>query len=345
MSQPNQKFWPFKPQGSIISAIALLVGLLLLMVILRSTTGWLSEESEATVMIGVIVVSLLPVLLAILDIVIEQGGVIGIKDIKIDFSQVTQQGMENFNIPVNIGVRGAPVSDSDTTQILDALRGATSCDAAIIDLEDGQAWWETRLLVLLAGAERLKKPAKIIFVATEKGKEHQFQGWAHSDDLLWRLVQANFQYLRSLQASRAAAKQWELVEPIDPVNPGVQPIQPVWITGGLASQHSWMAFDGATGLPNELLAEQLLAADLGQKIEMHEGSKSIDLIRLEELFRPLLVTEYLDLSWPTDKQISTVFDSEHTYISVVEKGRYSTLIAKTDVMNQMMRSMIEKKRA
>ena len=199
---------------------------------------------------------------------------------------------------------------------------------------------------MLAGAERLKKPAKIVFVATDKGKKQRFQGWAHSNDLLWRLVQANPQYLRSLYVARAAARQWELVEPVnpvDPINPASTPLQPAWMVGGLASQHPWMAFDKVAGLPNELLAEQLLAADLGQKIEMQGGTRTISLIRLEELFRPLLVTEHLDLNWPTDRQISTVFDSEHTYIAVIENGRYSTLIAKVDVMNQLLRSMVEKK--
>ena len=220
------------------------------------------------------------------------------------------------------------------------------CDAAIIDLEDGKAWWETRLLVLLAGAERLKKPAKIVFVSTISGQNKCFHGWAHSNDLLWRLVQANPQYLRSLLVSRAAARQWELVEPINPVdsaNPGMKPVQPPWITGELAMQQSWMAFNDTNGLPNELLAEQYLATDLGQKIEMQGETKEISLVRLNELFSSLLVTEKLEMNSTHDEQISTIFDCEHTYIAITKKKRYSTLIAKVDIMNQMLRSMIEKK--
>jgi hypothetical protein len=44
----------------------------------------------------------------------------------------------------------------------------------IIDLKESQAWRETRLLVLLVGVERLKKPEKIVFVVTDAGKGQCF---------------------------------------------------------------------------------------------------------------------------------------------------------------------------
>ena len=53
-------------------------------------------------------------------------------------------------------------------------------EIAVIDLEDGQAWWETRLLVLLAGAVRLKKPDKIVFLGTDAEIVDCFQGLVHA---------------------------------------------------------------------------------------------------------------------------------------------------------------------
>jgi hypothetical protein len=46
--------------------------------------------------------------------------------------------MKGLTIP-NAGVIGQPVTDSSTTQILESLKEATSCDVAIFDLEEGQA--------------------------------------------------------------------------------------------------------------------------------------------------------------------------------------------------------------
>lgn len=344
MNESDSRFWPFRPRVSIISALACLVGLSLIVAILRARTGWPGEKSETAVLIGVLLLSLLPLILSLLDIIIERGGVIEYRGVKIDFSQARQMGISSFTVPANIGVRGQPVTDTSTKQILDSLKHATSCDVVIIDLEEGQAWWETRLLVLLAGAERLKRPEKIVFVGTDGGKRQCFQGWAHANDLFRLLVHADPQYLRSLYAARAAAKQWELIESL-PHTPPPLPVQPTWMQVGLATQHPWMAFDPATGLPNELLAEQLLASDLGAKVEIPAGSKSISLVRLEELFRPVLSKDRIDQSWPTDRQISEFFDSDNPYFAITEGGQYSILVSRLTVLNYVLKTVVEKMRA
>jgi len=146
MSESTSRFWPFDARVSIVSAIALLVVLLFLVAVLRETINWPSEKSENFVLMGVLLMSLLPVFLAVVDVFIERGGVIEYKGVKIDFSQVQTVGISGITVPANIGVRGEPVSDSGTSEILEALRRATACDVVIIDLEEGRAWWETRLL-------------------------------------------------------------------------------------------------------------------------------------------------------------------------------------------------------
>lgn len=90
----------------------------------------MSEKSDTAVLIGVVLVSLLPVLLAVLDIIIERGGVIEYSGVRIDFSQVPQMGMSGFTVQTNIGVPGQAVSDSSTIEILEALRGkvTTTCE-------------------------------------------------------------------------------------------------------------------------------------------------------------------------------------------------------------------------
>ena len=176
--------------------------------------------------------------------------------------------MVGITIAPNIGVQGQPVTDSSTMQILDTLRQATSCDVVIIDLEDGQAWWETRLLVLLAGAARLNKPDKVVFVGKDANTDRRFQGWSHAGDLLPRILTAHPQYERSLQAAWAAAGQWNLVEPLDSPTPSAPvvpvPAPPPWLSGRLATGHPWMAFDPATGLHNQLFAEQILSTAASQ---------------------------------------------------------------------------------
>jgi hypothetical protein len=299
------------------------------------------------VLIGVLLISLLPILLALVDVIIERGAVIEYLGVKIDFSNIPKTSDSGFTVPVNIGVRGQPVTDSSTTQILDALRQSTSSDVVIIDLEAGQAWWETRLLVLLAGAVRLKKPDKVVFVGIDSGIDRCFQGWSYPYELLPHLLKADPQYALSYHKARAAALQWALVEPIGvgssqpPV--GIKPAQLPWMQSGLAIRYSWMAFDNTSGLPNELLAEQLLQSDLGENIEQKGQTKSISLVRLKDLFQPVLRTDSLDESWPAERQMSAFFDADAPYIAVTRNQQYTTLVSRLTVFNTMLRKFVEKR--
>jgi hypothetical protein len=327
-----------------------MIGLTVMVACLKMATGWPSEKSENVVLLALFVWSLLPVLLALLDIIIERGGVVEYKGIKFDFSKVERISSSGFAVPANIGVRGHPVSDSGTTQILDALAQATSSEIVVIDLEDGQAWWETRLLVLLAGAVRLKNPAIFVFVGTEAGRRNNFQGWGHSSDLLRLLLSAHPEYLRSFVSANAIALQWQLVPPSQPVFPPTAPPSPPtlpaplpWMQGGMAAQYQWMAFDSQTGLPNELFPEQLLAAELGAKIELKEGPRQISLGRLDELFRSVLIKRKVDHNWAQNRQIEQFFTTDDPHVAITQDGTYMTLASRVAVVNEALKRVLEEK--
>lgn len=344
MRDVDQKFWPLQPRFSLVSVAILLVALLLAAAALRALWQWPSQQSETVVLIGILLLSLLPVAMALLDVIIARGAVIEYGKMKIDFSRSRETQATGITVASNIGVQGRPVTDSDTAQILDTLKQATSSEVVIVDLGDGHAWWETRLLVLLAGAVRHKKPDKIVFVARDANIDRRFQGWSYATDLLPKLVTAHPQYARSLESAWAAARQWELVEPQDALNPDAvtapPPPQPPSISGKLATAHAWMAFDPTTGLPNKLFAEQILQSDLGQKIEMQQPvPRTITLSRFEELFRTVLNMESIDLSWSPERQLEAFLNSEAPFIAVTLQGKYSALVSRTMLSNEVLRSV------
>jgi hypothetical protein len=340
----EQKFWPFKPRLTLAATVLSLVGLLLVIAILRAIANWPSAQSETVVLIGALLLSLLPIGLALLDVIIERGGTVEYGKVKIDFSRSREKASAGLTVAPNIGVQGQPVSDSATAQILDTLRQATANEIVVVDLEDGQAWWETRLLVLVAGAVRLGKPDKIVFLGKDANRDRQFRGWSYADDLLPRLLAAHPQYARSLHSAWAAGRQWGLVEPLDAPSPAdvtvPPPPPPPWISGRLATAHSWMACDPATGLPNRLFAEQILQSDLGQKIEMQPpGPRSITLPRLEELFGPILYKDSIDLGWPPERQLEVFLNSQAAFIAATLQGTYAALVSRAALANEVLRSL------
>src|SRR5687767_14066496 len=113
----KEKFWPFGPKTSLGLTFLFLVILLGLFSLINNILKW--SFPQPGVLIGIVVLSLLPVIFSILNAIMETGGSIGYGDLKIDFAKVQQTGKQDFALPVNIGVRGQPVSDSGTEQIID----------------------------------------------------------------------------------------------------------------------------------------------------------------------------------------------------------------------------------
>lgn len=352
MDTNDQRFWPLKPKFAIRTTIAILLGLVVVLGMVTSTFNWPTKESESAILIGILLISLLPIILALIDVIIARGGAIEIGGVKLDFSKIPQIGTAGINIPVNIGLVGQSVMDSSTTEILDTLRQATSCDIVVIDLEEGQAWWETRLLVLLAGAVRLNKPEKLVFIGKERGTDRRFLGWGYSKDLLPKLLKTNPLYERLYYVANAAANQWALIEPNRPgdVNYPNPPLPdppgtlPPMIQPGLASMHSWMAFDNETGLPNPYLHEQLFQDTLGQNIESQipEVSININILRLEEIFGSKLYKDCIDENWTEDTQMSKFFESESPYVAITRKGEYMAMVSRVSLLNEIVKSMVTK---
>ena len=209
--------------------------------------------------------SLAPVALLLVDALVGRGATIEYLGIKLALGSGANIPA-SVAVPTNIGVPAQPVSDSSTGQILDALRVAVSKEVVIVDLESGRAWWETRLLVLVARAERQRATPRIVFLATAgTARPDAFRAGDRPADLLPALLDANLKYQLCYARAKAAAAQWALVDTTE--TPAPPPIQP-WMSR-LATQHPSMEFDPGSGLPNPFAFEQFFANELGKnEVEM-----------------------------------------------------------------------------
>lgn len=341
MNTSDSRFWPFRKSLSGLCTVMAFLGILTSLLALRKIAGWPNEQSDRSLIVGLIALSGIPVLLALLDLFMERGGGLKYGGFEINIASAERMSMRGVSIPANFGVQGQAVTDSSTTEILKTLTAATLCDVAILDLEEGQAWWETRLLVLLAGAERLKRPQKVVFVGSQAGKPKQFLGWAHPDELLCSLRKSDEKYRRCLLKARAAGRQWDLLEPLDPVPPmpGAIPNAYPWMVGGLAMRHPWWGFEQTTGLPNEFFVEQLLADELGRMIESQQKPRTLSVGRLIDLFDGVLVKERLDLRWSSLHQREEFFCLRSQYVAITSDNQYQFMVAKVDVMAEILKTI------
>jgi hypothetical protein len=290
MSNVTRNLWPYSRRAAVITAPGILLALIILIAITRQLLGWPTDEAERFVLLGIFILSLVPLFLDFADMLAEKRAVLEYKGLKLDFARMSESKPSAVSIPTNIGVPGLPVPDNDSAEIIPTLRKAVGSEVVVLDLEDGQAWWETRLLVLLSGAARLGHPRAIVFTATEGGKLGVFQGWGYPKELLPALLGADPRYRKSYYVSRAIANQWALAEPATEL--GFAP-QHISLTS-LALQYQGMAFDPSSNLPNEFAAEQFLASELSWLIEIVEQPRMLSIVRLRDLFAPMLNTKSIN---------------------------------------------------
>jgi hypothetical protein len=302
---------------------------------LRAATQWPPASLDQVVFLAIVVLASVPIAMAILDLVAERGGSIGFRGFTVDFAADAPRP-QAFAVPHNIGLPGTAVTDSASDQILEVLRRSTTTDIVILDLEDGTAWWETRLLVLLEGSVRLGRPAAVVFTATEGGDSDRFQGWAAPSSLLPLLARSDEHYQQILANVQAWARQWELKPPTPAGDP---PIAPKWLVG-TGPQHSWMLFDAVTGLPKRLGVEQLLQSELGREFEMKRMHREVTISRLHELFQSVLRTAAIDEMWPPERQVDAVLSSDDPYLPVTNAGHYVRTMTRTAALAGILRSIV-----
>jgi hypothetical protein len=95
---------------------------------------------------------------------------------------------------------------------------------------------------------------------------------------------------------------------------------------------------------NELLAEQMLQAELGQRIEALEGSRKLTLVRLEELFRPFLTTDRIDLSWPSEHQMDALLGSSARDLAVTRDGTHVALVSRVALLAEALKPILKPRR-
>jgi hypothetical protein len=342
----EQRIWPFSTGAGLLASVLLLFGLLVLVGLARKILDWPANAAQGGILTAVLVLSLLPIALALIDIIIARGAVVEYRGIKVDFSKSRYRAAPEVTVAANIGVRGRAVTDSGSVEILSALHEAVGQDAIVIDLEAGDAWWETRLLVLLAGAERIGKPECVVFVGKVAMQEQRYLGWSRTEYLLPRLLAVNLRYPELLQATRAAAAGWALREPAIRYT-GTESVQqnppfPLAVQGPIAAKYGWMALDYTTGLNNPYVAEQMLQSELGAMFEVPGASLTISSATLDALFAPVLYQEAIDQEWPSERQLRALMDARAPYVAITQDGRYQALALRQDLTNVVLKSVVRR---
>ncbi|MFF2148080.1 hypothetical protein [Kitasatospora sp. NPDC058190] len=290
----------------------------------------LEEVPTGWALLGIAVLSLVPVILVVLDGWASSGGSFEVAGVKIALNAATAS-QRPVVIPRNITEQpGLPVVDSGGSHILSTLRRSAGTTVVIVDLEDGHAWWETRLLVLCAGAQRLGRPSVIVFTAVQGGKAGHYLGWGRPKELLEGLLASDQRY-------RAAYLQMNSLAAAAHLNRAGDPNAPAPVALVIPQSKSWI-ISRQVDDPSPVLEEELLAEALRP---METPPREIDGMRLQCLFRAVLHTASVDRSVPDAEWVRAALLSDDDYIALTESGRYVGMMSSSTVVRHTLLSLIQ----
>jgi hypothetical protein len=352
-----------------LAGIGLLAGLLILGLFalaswVRATRDWPTERSDNLLLIGILIIGLIPLALVLIDALIQRGGSLSFQGITIDLAATTSPAVD-FRIDTNIGVEGETVSDSSSRQILDALRKSATSDIAVLDLEDGKAWWETRLFILAAGAVRLGKPRAIVFGASTDRQAKTFLGWASPRSLLDALLDGrnprHVTYLEIYGLALDAAEKWQReVDKLGPNPPAgtavavpsdLPPVPQDW------SWQSWVLVDDR-GRPNPFIAEQFIALALGKEIEdkwravppptdpnassAEKFPKAVTITEqaLNTMFADKLHRSAIEETATSDAQVDAFLRDTGEFAAITRHGTYVRMASRTALMEGLVQQLL-----
>ena len=169
MNMGRNRYWPFDARWAFFASLILVPSLVALAVWLYRPKGPLATTLTFPTLLLAVLLGLLPVALVIL------GGVTSVEAAGVKVAFVAVHEVVNTRgvitarsvLDDNLGSRPGQVEDSDRVNIFESLKKAVGTPGGVeADLKEGDYWWDTRLLVLVAGAVRLGSPKAVVFTST-----------------------------------------------------------------------------------------------------------------------------------------------------------------------------------
>jgi len=336
----STKLWPYNNSTAFLMVPLIWLLLAFLASLSQQTLNWPETESKKLVTQVIIAAGCVPLLLVLVDFLASRGAIFSYKDFKIDFSQFSLDRAElrrdAIGLPANIGVEGAIVTDSSPMNIIEALEHATGHEIAIIDLQDGDAWWVTRLLALAGGAVRTQTPRLFVFVGRLENQEYRFIGWAYAKDVLAAILNSKEEYRRRFLRAQRIAEQVRVFDAGEFLP---------FAGGGTVSLHHDIArftndpqyHDLGPAITGQIVMDQLGSLPSGGSLEQPPDRLTVG--RLNDLFGHCLYRTEIDLDSPKDQQITRLLESREPYLGLVRGRRFESMLRREDGERLVVREL------
>jgi hypothetical protein len=306
----------------------------------RTATSWPPGRYDGWVLLGIVILSVLPILLLVLQALAAWGAKLALPGgVSLSFAaavETTGVTVPTTAMTENLGTADdISVEQSTLRSVLRALRRARDSDAIVVDLRQGLTWWESRLFLLIAGAAQRDRPQAVAFVGQCGGRRQVFLGWATPNQLLDLHLRAVPTLAYVYAQARASAARWR-VGVLAPPYPGTAP----------TVTYPWDTTNQQQSLPllQDELADPEFALELylQQQLDLNhpELRTPVTITRLQELYQAELVTDSVDADADDATWARLLATRPERFFAITKDGKFSRLVARDALVTTMLARLV-----
>ncbi|WP_299441370.1 hypothetical protein [uncultured Rhodospira sp.] len=319
--------------SELLTAAAVFAVVLIGFVVLSQQVGWPNETSgwPLALIAAAGLAAASPAMRVLGELQASRASVTLPGGIAFDFSAAVVETRTDV-MPPNIVDPGLLLQDT-TQEALDHAAARLAQETFVVaDLEDGRAWYRSRLFALAGTATMLDTPRAIVVLGTVGGTPRQPGGWISPEDVITAMTRDDPRYEAVWNHARSYLTQLQAGQPN--AN-GSYPRYPEYqnyftqignhvMTRILVNQMQ----NPDPGVPDLLMIEDPFEPDW------------IDLRQAETLFASWLVSKRVDLEVDKTAQAHVLADTQQPFVLAMKDGRYAGMVDARKAQQRMLKEVL-----
>jgi hypothetical protein len=339
--------WPWAAAWALAAVPTALVVLVVAEALLNRWTGVPGDSHQGWVLVGIVLLSVLPVLLLLLDNIASSGGSFQAPGgVKISFEAASARvaaTVTSTTLSENLGTLGTEAANqSGMRSILRALRASERTEVTVVDLRDGHTWWESRFFILVASAARRRSNQALAVIATDNEQPRRFVGWADPMRLLELHLAAHPVLNLAFQRAEALHLQWQASLPNGPDVPaGVPTPLPGSRTPPWGATQLWLPQPVDEPSDPEFGFELFLQQELENLAVAHPALRNtVTVNRVLELYRAALVTDSVDVGATIDEWVQLLNGPSRRFFALTSSSAFRALVPRDALLAALVGTLV-----
>jgi hypothetical protein len=311
------------------AAAALFAGMLAVFAALGAVTGYPKGNEWQFAIIAALCVGAIPLIFRVLSFLQHTRSSLDIKGIKIDFGKAVT--VPAVQLAENVVDKNQLVTDSGTQAVVAVARQAHRSPVVVVDLQNGDAWYKTRLFALAAPALEFGYPRVIVFLATLNGTPCSFLGFAEATAVANAIMKDAPYEL----AFRAALDKYHQLSAL-----AKQALRPPNLALQADVDREANDFEGRPSLM-AIMIHQTIGLEPAPPIQPPIGQPPwINAIEVQQLLGSELHTDKIEDRKKDPDAIARFLSSKADYIAVVRDHQFVGLVPALRVLREILNTLI-----